>query len=240
VWWPDAGDTDGGVWWPDAGDTDGGTWPDGGSGTDGGTWPDGGTDLPITNHVVISEFAAEGPGSVAADEFIELYNPTPYEVDLSGWKLQYKSATGLAYTGSFTFPDGSKIASRGYFLVTAGGYVGSVSGDESWLTSFNLAAAAGHVRLGLPDITTSPTDPLAVDTVGYGSTATHPEGSAFLSRPPASGSFERKARATSTSDSMQTGSDSLLGNGYDSNNNATDFVLRSTRQPQNRSSPLEP
>ena len=60
--------------------------------------------------------------------------------------------------------------------------------------TLGLAATAGHVRLGLPGITTAQTDALAVDTVGYGS-ASHPEGSAIPTgtMPPAAGSFERKA-----------------------------------------------
>jgi hypothetical protein len=39
---------------------------------------------------------------------------------------------------------------------------------------------------------------------------------------------------------METGADAAQGNGYDSNNNAADFVLRSTRGPQNKLSPSEP
>jgi hypothetical protein len=54
------------------------------------------------------------------------------------------------------------------------------------------------------------------------------------------GSLERKALSTSTSATMAVGgTDANRGNGYDSDNNSTDFVTRAARQPQNSSSPTE-
>jgi hypothetical protein len=78
-----------------------------------------------------------------------------------------------------------------------------------------------------------------VDTVGYGP-ANAPEGSAFPTLPSANGSFERKAWRDSTASDMETGAHAFQGNAFDSNDNSQDFVLRSSRQPQNRASPLEP
>jgi cysteine-rich repeat protein len=193
-----------------------------------------------TDHVVISEFAPQGPGG-ATDEFIELYNPTSEEVDLSGWKVQYKSGAGPSYF-SYELPAGSRIAPRGFFLVASAGYTGFVGADANWGASLSLSADAtrgGHVRLGRPGIGSSPVDSLAVDTVGYGP-ANAPEGSAFPSLPVANGSFERKAWSDSTDSSMEAGAHSAQGNGFDSNDNAQDFVLRFNRGPQNRSSPSEP
>jgi hypothetical protein len=40
--------------------------------------------------------------------------------------------------------------------------------------------------------------------------------------------------------SMSSGSDALAGNRYDTNDNNTDFVLRSVRDPQSVASPPEP
>lgn len=48
------------------------------------------------NHVVISEFAIGVTGS-AADEFVELYNPTAAPVNIGGWVLQYRAEMGTAY-----------------------------------------------------------------------------------------------------------------------------------------------
>jgi hypothetical protein len=136
---------------------------------------------------------------------------------------------------------GSKIPAHGYFLVTATGYVGTVAGNASNGTSMSMAAAAGHLRLGLPGITSAATDPLAVDWVGYGSAAVGAEGNAPVTTSvPAAGSFERKALSTSDASTMVSGgADELKGNGYDSDNNASDFVARPTRNPQNASSTTE-
>ncbi|MGC8928828.1 MAG: lamin tail domain-containing protein, partial [Myxococcota bacterium] len=54
-------------------------------------------------------------------------------------------------------------------------------------------------------------------------------------------SVERKARNTSIAATMQSGGiDEFLGNGYDTDNNANDFIVRDTKEPQNSSSPPEP
>ncbi|MFL5352879.1 amidohydrolase family protein [Archangium sp.] len=195
-------------------------------------------------HLVISEFAPQGVSAtgstVATDEFIELYNPTNAEVDLSGWVVQYKSAAGATYSGTFTLPAGAKIVSHGYYLVTSSGYTNTaVPGDANYGTALSMAAGAtggGHVRLGKPGTTSAIADPLVVDTVGYG-TGNSPETTSITPMAVAAGSFERKAYANSTATTMSAGgSDAAKGNGYDSDNNAADFVVRPTRDPQNASS----
>ncbi|MFP2908208.1 lamin tail domain-containing protein, partial [Pyxidicoccus sp. 3LFB2] len=195
------------------------------------------------NHIVISEFAVRG-ATGDNDEFIELYNPTASTVELGGWKVQYKSATGENYL-SFSLPQAASIAPRSYYLVVADVYAtDTVPGDATWGTAFRMTASTnstsgGHVRVGPPALGTRPNDPLAVDTVGYRYTD-DAEGSSIPNYPPNGGSFERKANAGATAASMQTGSDALKGNGHDSQDNAADFILRTTRQPQNASSPPEP
>ncbi|MFN7134845.1 MAG: lamin tail domain-containing protein, partial [Myxococcales bacterium] len=202
---------------------------------------------PGVNHVLISELGVAGAGTgTAGDEFVELYNPTASAIDLSGYKVQYKSATGTTFATVATLPAGSTIGAYGYFLLTAapGTYTGSVAGDWAHASAFNFAAAVGHVRIGTSAVGTGKTDPNAVDTVAYGSTADSAEGNAPAPVPVSgsgtAGSIERKAKASSTSASMAAnGADALLGNGYDSNRNAQDFVTRQTRDPQNRASPAE-
>ncbi|MFZ5472251.1 MAG: lamin tail domain-containing protein [Myxococcota bacterium] len=189
--------------------------------------------------IVISELAAAGPGSVADDELVELYNGGPTAVDLSGWKVQYRSQGGASYLTYATLPAGSSIPARGYFLVatTASG----LSADAT-LGGGGLSATAGHVRLGLPGITSSPADTQAVDTLGYGATAIGAEGNNPAPAVSFNGgeSLERKANATSTSATMEGGSDAAAGNHHDTDDNGADFVRRVMRQPQNRSSVPEP
>ncbi|MFY0529201.1 lamin tail domain-containing protein [Archangium gephyra] len=187
----------------------------------------------LTNHLVISELAAEGPTG-ANDEFVEIHNPTDADVTVSNWKLQYKSATGASYSTSYTFSIGAKIPARGYFLLALSGtsYSGSAIPNGSY--SLAMGAAGGHVRLLHSDGTT------VVDTLGYGSANAAEGGAAIKGTPGSSGSYERKAVSTSTAETMAVGgADANRGNGYDSDNNANDFVVRTTRQPQNSSSAVE-
>ena len=47
-------------------------------------------------HLVISE--VQVGGGTTDDEFIEIYNPTQSIVDISDWSIQYKGATGSAFS----------------------------------------------------------------------------------------------------------------------------------------------
>ncbi len=205
------------------------------------------SNLPVTNHVVISEIKVAGSAG-ANDEFVELYNPTATEVDISGWRVQYKAAaaTSMTYQNKAQLPPGSRIAPKGYFLVVsggAGGYSDPVMADTVYLssagapTAFQFSGTAGHVRIGPNGIGTSPTDPSAVDTVGYGVGVSAPEGGNPAPAPTTSGTIERKANANSTSASMAVGGpDALFGNGLDTDNNGDDWVTRAAPQPQSRAS----
>ena len=64
----------------------------------------------ITDHVVINEVDTNpfGDDSLAISEWVELYNPTDSDVDLSGWEIA--STTVLKKT--FTIPDGTIISSE--------------------------------------------------------------------------------------------------------------------------------
>lgn len=189
--------------------------------------------MPTASGVVISEFSVVGPGNAAADEFVELYNPGTTAVDVSGWRVQYKSATGATYSTSVTLPGNTSIGPRNYLLIGSAAYTGAVTKDIS-ATTLNFAAAAGHVRL-VDDVGAE------VDRVAWGSTANQPEGMPIASTHGPDGSFERKASAASTAATMSTGgAEATAGNGFDSQNNAADFVLRPARDPQSSSSPAEP
>ena len=62
----------------------------------------------ITDHVVINEVDTNpfGDDSLAISEWVELYNPTDSDVDLSGWEIA--STTVLKKT--FTIPDGTIVS----------------------------------------------------------------------------------------------------------------------------------
>ncbi len=181
-------------------------------------------------HIVISEVEV-GKTGAATDEFVELYNPTQSDINIDTWKLTRKTQTGaesdLVSTISGT------IKSHGYFLFTPqAGYTGSASADQTYSVSDNSITDNNTILL-------YDNNSNLVDKVGFG-TATDKEGTAETN--PGSGtSRERQANASSTSSTMGSGGiDEVNGNGEDTNNNASDFVLRNAPQPQNSASSLEP
>ena len=183
------------------------------------------------NHVVISQFATRGP-TAATDEFIELYNPTGSAVDMSGWKLQYKSATGTTFSDRAALPANTFIAAHGYFLITNQSYIGTVVADYSsslWNSGTGMADN-GHERI-------IDAAAVQVDLVGWG-TANAPEGGVDAPNHGTSAnnlSVERKALATSTADSLAAGgAHFFLGNGQDTDVNGSDFVVQTHgRNPRN-------
>lgn len=190
---------------------------------------------PQTDHVVISEFSG-GTTANARDEFVELYNPTSAAVDLSGWQLSYKSATGTTYSTTYTIPAGRSIPSHGYFLLGGTAYSGSPAADVSHnIDASSSTTAGGHVRIQR----LSGSVYVDVDRVGWG-TGNAPEGTAAPSHPASGGSLERKAIINSSSTTMAVGgAHATRGNGQDTDNNSADFVTRATRQPQSSASPVE-
>ncbi|RKG60846.1 DUF4215 domain-containing protein [Corallococcus sp. AB011P] len=201
------------------------------------------TVAPPQGHVVISEIAGQGV-TVNADDYIELYNPTNADVNITGWKLLYRTASTTSTTTNFTvlatLPSAT-IKAHGYYLVAAGGYsTSTVPADHTWGNT-DISGSTGNVRLGTADVTVDPTSLTGVvDTVGFGNGRTVVEGAAAPAPGGRGGSIERKARASSTAATMGAGgADELAGNGQDTDDNAADFVPRTARDPQNSSSPTE-
>ena len=191
------------------------------------------------SHVVISQFATRGP-TAATDEFVELYNPTSSAIDLSGWKMQYKSATGSTWSDRAALPANTSIPAHGYFLLANQSYIGTVTPDYSsglWNSGTGMADN-GHERI-------IDAAAVQVDLVGWG-TANAPEGGTDAPNHGTSAngnSVMRKALATSTADSLAVGgAHALLGNGQDTDFNGSDFVAQTHgRYPRNSStSPAPP
>lgn len=182
-------------------------------------------------HVVISEVQISG-SSDADDEFVEVYNPTNSVVDLTGWRLTRKTSTGTQ--SNLVASMSGSLASHSYFLIAPSpDYLGSTVQDLNYSTTSRLAASNTVLLYSDAGIT-------LVDKVGLG-TATDNETSAFATNPTAGQSIERKANSSSDATSMGSGgTDEFLGNGEDTDNNSTDFVLRVASQPQNSSSVIEP
>ncbi|MFL0246855.1 DNA/RNA non-specific endonuclease [Candidatus Clostridium stratigraminis] len=197
-----------------------------------GTSPTLHTKAAATTHVVISEIYGGGGNSGASykNDFIELYNPTSSSINLSGWSIQYASSTGSF--NNITNLSGS-IGSHKYYLIQeASGGGGTVNLPTADVTgNINLSASSGKVALAKVTAAVSgPTDSNVVDFVGFGAanaSETSPIGTLSNTT-----SAERKDNNGGTAAGQ--------GNGWDTNNNASDLYITSSINPQNSSNQAEP
>lgn len=67
--------------------------------------------------ILISEVQT-GSIDSAGDEFVELYNNSAQPIDISGWSLYYKPATGKTWSKKATVTDGISLAGREFWLLS--------------------------------------------------------------------------------------------------------------------------
>jgi hypothetical protein len=182
----------------------------------------------IADHVVISEIQVSGLS--LSDEFVELYNPTEGDIDLTGWRITKKTSEGNE-SNLIARMEGI-IPAQGFFLLAHSDYDGLVAKDASYSATTNSISADNTLTLY------SDAGSTIVDKVGMGD-AVDVEASA-AARPPRDKSIERKANSLSTAISLG-GDDEKAGNGEDTDDNSVDFVLREDEpDPQNSHSSTEP
>lgn len=167
-------------------------------------------ETPPIDHIVISEVQTASTAS-ASEEFVEIYGPLGETVDLNGWTVEYKSATGVSWTSKATLS--GVIQPRGFYLVSTAGYLTDLADA---VMGSGLAASGGHVRL--VDSTGA-----VVDLVGWG-TADSPE-TAPAAAPAAGESLKR-----------QVSEDGEL---IDTDDNSTDFSVSISPEPQSTATPIE-
>lgn len=190
----------------------------------------------VSPNVVISQ-AFGGGGSANAPfthDFVELFNRGTEPVNLSGWSVQYASASGSNWLPAFPLPN-FDLQPGQYFLIqfassgTVGAplptpdFVAPVLDPEGFIP--NLSATNG--KLSLVNVSTRlpaqtcPVDSTLVDRVGYG-TANCFEGLAA-------------SAAMSVTTAIKRGNEGCL----DTDNNLTDFSIVAPA-PRNSSAPTNP
>ena len=193
-------------------------------------------DAPVTcyiaQHVVISQVCGYGP---SGDDFIELYNPTAVDVDLSDFTLWYRNYANVASwnqaTNSFSFPQGTVIKARGYLLgaYASANYTFPAAPDFTY--TFNTAADRGQWLLWkaktAPPLLPSPADGAYVDFVGYGTSVAHSETAGTPSPVQGQSVLRKYGPAGTTAADMyaSSGAFRLKGNGRDTDDNSSDFVV---------------
>lgn len=101
-------------------------------------------------HIVISQIYGGGgnTGATYSNDFVELYNPTSVDFDLTGWSLQYASATGDGW--EFTRqPLGGIIGPGEYYLIALGsGGAAALPLPPANITSdINISGTSGKLAL---------------------------------------------------------------------------------------------
>ena len=181
--------------------------------------------------VVISQVYGGGGNSGATykSDFVELFNRGNAPVDITGYTLQYASATG-AFGGTATNPNKTNLPSvtiqpGQYFLIQqATGSGGTIDLDPDFTpTGTELLAMGGtnlKIVLASDNVTvTSPTDANVIDFVGVG-TANMFEGAAPV------GAISNTTAAFRNSDGCT-----------DTNDNLADFTVAAPA-PRNTKSPI--
>ncbi|MFJ3491212.1 ExeM/NucH family extracellular endonuclease [Leifsonia aquatica] len=175
--------------------------------------------------VVINEAYLSGGSAGAAytNKFVELYNPSDAPVALTGWSVQYRSATSTGAANGVVPLTGS-IAAKGYYLV-AGGSNGTngaaLPTPDAASNALNPSGTTGTLILSSSaSALTLPAGSVSgaagvVDLVGYGTSNT----------------FE-KAKAPAPS--ANTDVKSLNRTSFtDTDDNSADITLSGTITPQN-------
>lgn len=139
-------------------------------------------------HIVISQIYGGGGNSGAPfrNDFIEIFNAGSSTVNLSGWSVQYASAT--ASTWSVTPLTSITLSPGQYYLVqeSSGGTNGVALPAPDATGTIAMAAGSGKVVLVRNSTALSgacPNDPNIVDLLGYGTTANCFRGSAPAATP---------------------------------------------------------
>ena len=211
----------------------------------------------MAQHVVISQYwgSVGSTGASYNSNFVELYNPTSADVNMSGWSVQYKSATSAGTMNVMAFPANSIIKAHGYFLISLASSSTPISsnplptpdaiGTTQVASSGKIALVSSTTAISIPAPPANNPDtyPNVVDFLGFGTGVDLVwEGTGVAGAGVGSSGtkcFERKANASSTAVTMvSTGADYLNGNGYDADDNANDFLLIANINPHNTASPI--
>ncbi len=166
--------------------------------------------------VVISEFRTRGPVN-ASDEFVELYNPKNAPVDISGLLIRGSNNSG-SVGNRFeipSIPTPTILQPGQYYLIVGSSYGGSTPGESGAVLTTGTTDDGGFALTLADGIT-------MIDQVGMSTGSAYKEGNPLT---PLSGSadqsYERKG-----------------GGCTDTGDNSSDFVLRTSSNPQNTNSTI--
>lgn len=151
-----------------------------------------------SSKLVVNELMAYG--KAANDEFIEIENPNDCDVALDGHRLLYKSSTGSPTNGSLlhTFPAGTTIARRGYYVVGTQAFAGK---KDATFNGGGVTVNGGMANDG--QVALFDGGGTKLDSVGYGGTTGDYVEKAPAPKPPSTGAVARKQDGVDTDDNAK-------------------------------------
>jgi PKD repeat protein len=166
--------------------------------------------------ILISEIQITGGAGKTENDFIELYNPNNFPINLKGYRLVKRTKTGTTDTSIKSWSSDAFIPANSYYLWANGNYT-DISVTPNTTTTATISDDNGiAIRLGAADTGT------IIDSLAWGEAQNiFIEGSVFPNNPGANQSLGRKFN-------LDTGDNSL------------DFVIQDQADPQNAGEVITP
>lgn len=106
------------------------------------------TGTVTSDDVVLNELMpnpSTGDGDpMPGGEWIEIYNPTDYDIDLSGWYLYDEANHGLPIIAGNTEDGVTTISSKGFLVVYRNGYNFSLNNDNDTVRLYDSQISLGN------------------------------------------------------------------------------------------------
>jgi DNA/RNA endonuclease G (NUC1) len=168
----------------------------------------------VSPHLVISQFQAGGAANFN-DEFVEIHNTSSSGIDLNGYRVVYRSASGTNDVGPFAqWSTSTIIPAGGYYLIATTSYDGTSTPN----ITYDPAACACSMGANAGGLAIKNASDAIIDSAGWG-TATNAFVEGTVTSAP--GNDNSKAR-------KQSGC-------QDTDNNANDFETLTPSAPRNSS-----
>ncbi len=176
------------------------------------------------NHIVISAVQITGGTGKTSHDFIEIYNPTTTDINLKGYRLVKRTKTGVTDAPIKSWTDDIIIGAHAWRLWVSSedsAYPSALGADD--FTTQTIAADNGiAIRFGALDTGE------IIDSLAWGAAENIFKEGQPTANPAASEKLIRKPATTGA------------GNGEDTNNNLTDFIIGSGFTPHNSLSVFAP
>ncbi|MFH1233749.1 MAG: lamin tail domain-containing protein [Patescibacteria group bacterium] len=166
---------------------------------------------------MISEVQITGGDGKTKNEFIEIYNPNNFQVNLDGYRLVKRKKADIVDSHIKSWGSDASIPANSYYL-WANSYYTNISTTPDATTTVSISSNDNGIAIRFGSKDTG----IIIDSVAWGGTQnTFVEGFICSTTPSANQSLERKLN-------------------LDTNNNSIDFFIQENPNPQNSSATTTP